>query len=147
MPLQRIPPREGLHATSNHQPTSKVVRSSFDALFVGHTQSDTLSIQMRPTHPNTTAYPLLRLPPTSVSFNVALEVWNPSVTLDVVASGDRATEVGFLFDEQGDIFALEITRWEITLVRVRTPASPRGGGALLGFGGGGGRREVYATRS
>ena len=99
MPLQRIPPRKALHATSNHQSTPELIRPSLDALFVGHTQSDTLPIQMRPIHPNTTAYPFLRLPPTRVSLDVALEVRNPSVTLDVVASGDGATEVRFLSDE------------------------------------------------
>ena len=145
MPLQRIPPRERLLTTSNHQSTPKVVRSSLDAFLVGHALFDARFIQMRPIHPNSTAFPFIRLRPAAVSYDVALKVWDALVLLDVVASNNGASEARSLFDDQGGIFGLEVARGYITPVRVRTPASARRSDALLGFGGGrAGRREGYA---
>ena len=70
--LQRVPPRESLHTASNHQPTLERIRSGRDTLLVGHSLLDALSIQMSSIHPNSTARPLSRLPPTLMSFDMAL---------------------------------------------------------------------------
>jgi len=146
VPLQSVPPGEGLLATSNHQSTPEHIRSGLDALLVGHPLLDTLPIQVGPVHRDPTARPLFWLHPAIVGNDVALEVRNALVRLGVIASDDGALEVGLLVDQQGAIFALEVARGDVTLVRVRTPASARRRNALFGFGGGRtGWREALAT--
>ena len=133
VPLQRVPSRKRLHATSDHQSSPKVVRPSLNAFVIGHTQLEALVVQMRPIHSNPAAYPLFRLSPTTVRFDVALEVGNTLVLLDVVASDNRAPGAKSPFDEQGVVFALEVTRGDVTFVWVRAPVGARRSGAPLGF--------------
>ena len=152
VPLQRVPPRKRLHATPNHQSTLEIIRPSLNALVIGHTRLEAVVVQMRPIHPNSTAYPLLRLSPTTVGFDVTLEVGNAPVLLDVVASDNGAPGAKSPFDEQGAVFALEVARGDVTFVRVRAPAGARRSDAPLGFGGSGpggtvlvvGEREVVS---
>jgi len=129
--LQGIPPGKSLLTTSNHKLTLKHICSSLDLLLLGHTLFDALAVQVGPIHPDTTASPLFRLPPAVVSHDVALEVGNTLVLLDVLASDDGALEVGFLVDPLGTIFTLEVTRGDGTLVRVQTPVSAGGSDTLL----------------
>jgi len=145
MPLQGVPPGESLQTTSNHQLTLKYTCSSLDLFLFGHTLLDALAVQVGPFHPDTTASPLFRLHPAVVSHDVALEVGDAPVLLDVVTSDDGALEVGFLVDQLGTIFTLEVTRGYGSLVRVGTPVSARGSDTLLGFGGGMSGREGRVT--
>ena len=135
VPLQRIPSRKRLHATSDHQSSLIVVRPSLNAFVIGHTRLEELVVQVRPIHPNSATYPLLRLSPTTVGFDVPLEVGKPPVLLNVVASDNRAPGAKFPIDEQGAVFTLEITRGDVTFVRVQAPAGARRSDAPLGFGG------------
>ena len=135
MSLQGVPPGEFLQTTPNHQLTPEQIRSSLDLFLFGHTLLDAPAVQVGPLHPNTTAGPPSRLHPAIVSHDVAFEVGNSLVFLNVVASNDGALEVGFLVDQPGTIFTLEVTRRDTALVRVRTPVSARRSNALLGFGG------------
>ena len=134
--LQGIPPGKGLLTTSNHQLTLKHICSSLDLFLLGHTLFYALTVQISPIHPDTTASPLFWLPPAVVSHDMALEVGNTVVLLDVLASDDGTLEVGLLVNPLGTIFTLEVTRGDGTLVRVRTPVSAGGSDTLLGFGGG-----------
>ena len=68
---------------------------------------------------------------------MTLEVGNVMVLLDVVASNDRALEVGSYVDRRGGIFTLRVAGRVPTFVRARTPVSARGRNALLVSGGGG----------
>ena len=134
MPLQGVPPRERLHATSNHQSLPKHIRSSIDVLLLGHPLLDARVVQVCPVHVNSAARPLARLYPTIVSHDVPLEVGNTPILLCVFAPNDRALEVGFLVDQHGTIVALEVTRGVATPVRMRTPMNAGRRNTLLGFG-------------
>jgi len=145
VPLQRVPPRKRLHATPDHQSTLEIVRPSFDAFVVGHTRLEAVVVQMHPLHPNSATYPLLRLSPTTVGFDVAFEVGNAPVLLNVIASDDGAPGAKSPPDEQGVVFALEVTRGDVTFVRMQAPAGARRSDAPLGFGGSGLGRSVLAV--
>ena len=146
VPLQGVPPGKGRQTTPNHQLTLERICSSLPLLLFGHTLLDVLAVQVGYLHPDTTASPLFRLYPTIVSHDVALEVGNAPVLLDVVASDDGALEVGFLADQPRAIFTLEVARGDITLIRMQTAASSRRSNALLGSGGSRtGGREGRAT--
>ena len=142
VPLQRVPPRKRPHATPDHQSSLKVVRPSLNAFVIGHTQLEALVVQMRPIHPNPAAYPLLWLSPTTMGFDVAPEVGGTPVLLNVVAPDNGAPGAKSPFDEQGAVFALEVTWGDVTLVWVRAPAGARRGDALFGSGGSGLGRVV-----
>ena len=67
VPLQSIPPGESLLTTSDRQPALEQIRSSLDALLVGHTLPNVQPlIQVGPIRPNSTAYPLFWLPPSAM---------------------------------------------------------------------------------
>lgn len=74
MPLQRIPPGKSHHTTPNHQSTSEHISPCLYALLVSHVLADALTIDVCLINPNSTAHPLLRLPPTTVGSYVAPEV-------------------------------------------------------------------------
>ena len=135
MSLQGVPPGKGLQATSNPQLTSKHIRSGLDLLLFCHPLFNAPFVQVSDIHRDTTANPLFRLHPTVVSKDVAFEVGDASVLLEVVASDDGTMEVGFPVDPLGTIFTLEVARGDTTLVRVYTLVSMRSG-ALLRSGGG-----------
>ena len=139
MPLESIPPGEGLHTTSNHQSTPEHIRSSPEALLVRHGPPDVLSIQLIPIHSDSTACPLFRIPPTTVSYDMALKVRSALVLLNMATSRDRALGVGFLVDEGGNVFALEIARGDVAPVRAGTSCIARRSSALLGSRGSGTR--------
>ena len=130
MPLQCIPPGKSLHTTSNRQSTLEHIRSSLDTLLVCHALPDALSVQVSLVDPNSAAYPLIRLLPTIVGYDMALEIWNTMVPLLIVASDGRAQEVGFLVDEQGSVFALKIARGNVTPVGVIASCTARRGAAF-----------------
>ena len=144
VPLQGIPPGKGLQTTPKHQPTPEQICSGLDLLLFGHAFLDVLAVQMGHLYLDTTASPLFRLHPAIVSHDVALEVGNAPVLLDVVASDDGALEVGFLVDRLCAIFTLEVARGVATLVRMQTDVSS-GSNALPGSRGsrtGGGEGRV-----
>lgn len=134
MPLQGVPSGEGVEATSNHQLTPKHVRSGLDMVFFGHALLDAYVVQVGPVHHDPTARPLFRLHPTIVSDDMALEVRDALVPLEVLTSDDGTTEVGFRIDQPGAILTLEVTRGDVTSVRMRAPVGTRRGNVLLGFG-------------
>ena len=93
MSLQGIPPGKRLHTTSNHQSITIHIRSGLHAFLVGHPLLDAFVVQVSPVHRDPTARPPARLHPTIVSDDMALEVGNTLVHLDVVAPDDGALEV------------------------------------------------------
>lgn len=120
VPLQGISPGKSPQTTSDHKLTREHVRSGLNTLLVRQAFLDALAVQVGFTHADSTAYPLFRLPPTDVGCDVTLQVWNTLVPLDVIASDEGTLEVGSLVDEQGRVFALEVTRWNIMPIRVGT---------------------------
>lgn len=147
MPFQRIPPGESLHTTTDHQSTPEHIRPSLDAFLISHALFDALSIRVSPIHSNPTTYPLFRLHPTNVSFNMTPKVRNAFVFLAMVAPDDGALKVRPTVDEQGGILALEVTIGDFGFVAVGVgaPQTARSA-ALLRLGGGGRRgRNRHAT--
>ena len=108
MSFQRIPPSKRLQATPNHQLSPKHIRSSLGQLFFVHTLPHQYPVQVGVFCCNATTDPLVRLEPAIMDDDVALQIRNAPVLLDVVASNDRTPELGQPVDRPHPSLALEI---------------------------------------
>lgn len=80
-----------------------------------------------------------------MSFDVALEVGNAPVLLNIVTSDNRTPGAKFPFGERGAILTLEVTGGGMTSVGVRAPGGTGGTGTLFRLGRSGTRRREGCT--